>query len=144
MADLRKFLWDGVRTGMLLDLYLNRWPKIGNGRADLIEKLHVKVSGESSVLKFNIDVEVIMPDESMSGQCVVILNGKRADNCNYLVKGGTLTINHPQAQIKLQAKDKKWSWIHVNNPILAWSALAEWPEHPGRRPFRGNLIGFAT
>ena len=134
MADLRKFMWDGAKSGMALDLYLNRWPQIGNGKAGTVESLHVAVSGLGSVMgiKFNIAIEILMPDLSHSGKCTVIMNGARAEGCAYSVSGGTLTINHPQTQIQLQDSDKKWTWVHINNPIPVW--IGAWPSGMNTAP----------
>lgn len=127
MADLKKFMWEGARTGMALDLYLNRWPKVGSGNADIVESLHVKIHGEGSVLgiKFNISVEIIMPDTSESGTCTIILNGSDPVNCAYKVSGDTLIINHPTTQIKIKDNDKKWTWVNISNPISVW--VGAWP-----------------
>jgi hypothetical protein len=127
MADLKKFIWKEARSGMQIDLYLNRWPQIGQGKAEIIESLHAKLNGKGSVLgkNFSITIEVIMPDNSPSGKCTVILNDSKAEGCDYKTDGGTLIINHPKAQIKIQANDKKWTWIHVNNPVNVW--IGAWP-----------------
>jgi hypothetical protein len=127
MADLTKFMWNGLHSGMPIDLYLNRWPKIGNGKAEIIEPLHVKIHGNGNVLgkKFEITIEIIMPDTSPSGKCTVLLNGSKAEGCDYKTDGGSLLINHPQSQIKIQANEKKWSWVHINSPVNAW--VGAWP-----------------
>lgn len=127
MADLKKYMWEGVQSGMAIDLYLNRWPNIGNGQVEIAESLHVKINGNGTILgkKFEFFIEVIMPDISPFGNCTVILNGSCEDGCAYNVREGTLTINHPLTQIKIQDNDKKWTWVHINNPTNAW--IGAWP-----------------
>lgn len=127
MADLKKYMWEGVQKGMAFDLYLNRWPKIGDGQFEIAESLHVKIIGNGNLLgtKFEFSIEVIMPDTSLFGKCTVILNGSREVGCAFNVIEGTLIINHPIAQIKIQDNDKKWTWVHVNHPVIAW--IGAWP-----------------
>lgn len=127
MADLKKFMWEGVQSGMAFDLYLNRWPKIGIGQFEIAEPLHVKINGNGNVLgtKFEFSIEVIMPDTSSHGTCKVILNGSTKQECAYNAVGGTLTINHPVTQIKIQDNDKMWTWLHINNQINGW--IGAWP-----------------
>lgn len=126
MADLTKYVWSGIRSGMAVDLYLNRWPSIGSGTADVIEPLRAHVRGSGSVLgiKFNLDVEVRMPDLSSSGTCTVTIGGRSAD-CRYTTSGGKLIINHPDAQIVISDNDKYWTWISVNSPVAA--SVGVWP-----------------
>jgi hypothetical protein len=126
MADLKQFTWDGLRPGMDLDLYLNRWPSVGKGKCDIIQTLHLKVSGEGRVagIPFKLAVEIEMPDTSPSGKCIVKLNGDKEESA-YRVVDGTLQINHSSTQISMKNNDSKWSWVHVNNPVSVWIGL--WP-----------------
>ncbi|NHN24218.1 hypothetical protein FIA58_000885 [Flavobacterium jejuense] len=125
MANLRKFFWEGLQSGMKVDYYTNRWPRVGNGKAEVIETLRVKLSGEIR-LGGIFTVEIIMPDESLRGFCTLIVNGEAANDCAYLVEGNKLNINHPQSQIQIHANDKKWTWAKSSHPQgLPWMGM--WP-----------------
>lgn len=130
MANLKKFIWDGLQSGMNVDYYTNRWPKIGEGKSEIVEALHLKFSALITILgkEYKLSAEIIMSDESPKGNCVLVLNSQRVENCPYTVNGETLIINHPDCQIRLQDNDKKWSWFHVSSPSLPISGwFGAWP-----------------
>ena len=119
MADLKNFIYSGLQSGTKFDLYLSRWPKIGNGKSEIVESLHLKVEGSAKVFgqTFSGSIEITMPDKSPVGRCIVSINNGKAEQCAYKVDGRTLIINHPETQIKVQNNDKKWTWVHINSPV---------------------------
>ena len=127
MADLKKYVWEGLTSGQAVDIYLNRWPKIGSGVIDIIENLHLKCTGSGGIFGFTIkgSIEIRMPDTSSNGVCKVSLNGGTEESCKYQVSDGKLQINHSKTQITMYDNDKKWSWVHINNPVSAWAGI--WP-----------------
>lgn len=124
MANLRNFVWSGLRAGMDVDVYpASKWPKVGSGKVEILEPLHLKFTGEGFGQKGTI--EIIMPNDGTIGVCTVILNGERSNNCQYAVNGQTLYINHPKTQIRIQANDSKWTWVYSSAPVGVWGGI--WP-----------------
>jgi hypothetical protein len=127
MADLKKYIWEGVKTGMPFDLYYSSWAKIGSATAETAESLHIKLKCHGKILgnEFNFTIEIVMPDTSPSGKCTVILNGSREDGCLYKVDNDTLIIHYTKTEIKIKGNDKSWTWIGINNPLPIW--IGAWP-----------------
>lgn len=124
MANLRDFVWSGLRAGMDIDVYpASRWPKVGSGKLLQLEPLNLKFTGEAFGIKGSI--EIIMPDTSPRGTCIVKLNNDDEKKCPYAVEGQTLVINHPDTQIRIQDHDSKWTWVHSSKPVGVWGGL--WP-----------------
>lgn len=127
MANLRRFIWEGLKEEDIMGIYLNRWPKVGLCRIEVLENLRIRVYSQmiASGTELEGSVELIMPNEDFSGTCRIFLNGHES-HCPYKIDGSTLVINHNIAQIKIQNHDKKWTWVHINHyKVNNWFGL--WP-----------------
>jgi hypothetical protein len=142
MANLRNFMWSGSRDGMPLDIYLNRWPQIGNGVLHVAQPLRVVLEGKATVLGQEVSgtVDIRMPDESPNGTCTVILNGVTHANSPYRTDGGYLKIQVAGRELSLSANDKQWTWIGVSGvpgSIGFWPASVAMPEDEAERELAG-------
>lgn len=138
MANLRNFIWSGSHDGMALDIYLNRWPQIGDGVLQVAQPLRLALKGQATVLGQHVSgtVDIRMPDESPSGTCTVILNGVSNDGCAYRTDGGYLKIQVAGRELSLSANDKQWTWIGVSGvpgSIGFWPASVAMPEDEAER-----------
>ena len=124
MANLKRFMWEGSHDGMKFDIYPN-FPRVivGHGEINIITPLHVKMTGKIPVFPAGT-IEVVMPDESPSGVCVVSLNGDRANNVPYRTSGNALIIDHPGSQIKIDT-ERKFTWIEISRLGLKFGI---WPQ----------------
>ncbi len=127
MADLLKYVNGSLTTGLDVDVYMNHSPKIGTGRALIVETLHLKLTGEIDlpfIGKLRGDVEIAMPDTSDSGQCSMTFNGRKA-TCQYRTDRGYLYVEFPGAEVTLNGGASLWSWVGVSK-IPGW--IGVWPQ----------------
>lgn len=127
MADLRKFVWSGTHDGMKVDLY-SGFPRviIGNGEINEFKPLYIRVTGTLNAPRRTETVEIIMPNESDRGVCTLIVSGNRFENCPYHVEGRALHIKHPSVEIKIDANDRKYTWVATTGFIRL--AVGLWPQ----------------
>jgi hypothetical protein len=126
MANLRDFIWSGSHDGMPVDIYLNRTPMIGSGVLLIAQSLHLSFKGEAVVFGKRVagTVEIMMPSNSPSGTCTVVLNGVSHYGCGFRVDGTYLKIQVAGRELTLGAQDKQWTWISASG-VPAWFGL--WP-----------------
>ena len=115
MADLTKFVNPALKQGENFDVYLNRFPKIGSGRANVLQPLHAALYVDASVLGNTIkgDIDIVMPDTSPSGTCKISFLGA-ARNATYTTNGNKLVIQVDGRTLTFYAGDKSWSWIDAS------------------------------
>ena len=105
MANLINFVNPALNEGETFDVYLNRFPKIGAGKANALMPLFAS---------FAIDnIEIQMPDLSPSGTCLISFLGAQ-HKAPYTTGGGKLQIQAPGRTVTLYGGDKQWSWIDVS------------------------------
>ena len=116
MADLTKFVNPALNQGETFDVYLNRFPKIGNGQANALTPLHANFDVDASVLGHAIKgaIDITMPDLSPSGTCQLSFLGGGAQSASYTTEGNKLAISAQGRTITLYGGDKQWSWIDVS------------------------------
>jgi len=115
MADLTKFVNSALKQGETFDVYLNRFPKIGSGKANALVPLHANFTVDASVLGHPIkgDIDITMPDLSPSGTCTIGFLGGR-QQAPYTTSGNKLEIKAQGRTITFYGGDKQWSWIDVS------------------------------
>lgn len=126
MADLTKFVNPALKQGETFDVYLNRFPKIGSGKANALSPLHADLYVDASVLGHAIkgDVNITMPDLAPSGTCRISFLGSAPQDASYTTKDGKLSINALGKTISLSGGDKQWSWIEVSGTP---ASIGVWP-----------------
>lgn len=130
MANLKHFVWHGAHSGMDVDVYLNRWPKVGGGRMHAVEELRLDVSLDVKTdfpypIRWSGRIEVLMPDLSPHGTCRVRVDGGAEYACAYRTAHHTLKIATPAGLVELSDHDKKWSWVTVHAAVPI--SLGLWP-----------------
>jgi len=132
MANLKKFINSNIRPNVQLDLYLNRFPKIGKAVPNVVENLRLKLTGDINVLGFefkNKTVEILMENEAPHGECTLIFDGTRMEKVPYHTNGNDLKImpkTGDLSEVILRPGDREWSWIGVKGKgIFAW--IGTWP-----------------
>jgi hypothetical protein len=125
MADITKFVNAALDQGETFDVYLNRFPKIGSGRANTLEPLHANLTVDASILGHSIqgDIDIVMPDLSPSGTCQISFLGS-AQQGSYTTNGGKLEISVSNRTLTFYAGDKEWSWIDVSGVP---GSIGVWP-----------------
>lgn len=115
MADLTKFVNPALNQGETFDVYLNRFPKIGAGKANALVPLHASFTVDASVLGHAIkgDIDIKMPDLSPSGTCLISFLGGQ-QQAPYTTQGNKLEIQAQGRTISFYGGDKQWSWIDVS------------------------------
>ena len=122
MANLRNFVWSGLKDGSPLDFY-KAGVLIGKGKVNTLEPLHLNVTGKlAGIIEGTVDIK--MPDESPRGRCTVMGPGdEKPVEADYHTEGGRLKIAY-KAGIALYDHDRMYSWIGYG--ILGW--YGAWPE----------------
>ncbi|MBQ1499127.1 MAG: hypothetical protein IIZ38_12500 [Sphingomonas sp.] len=115
MANLRNFVNPALNEGETFDVYLNRFPQIGSGKANALVPLFASFAIDASVLGHPIkgNIEIQMPDLSPSGTCLISFLGAQ-HKAPYTTGGGKLQIQAPGRTVTLYGGDKQWSWIDVS------------------------------
>ena len=120
MADLTRFIAHDARTGGKFDVYIASI-RVGNGDFVKVEPLSVHVRGAAGgVIPVKGEVEITMPDTAPSGVCTVIFIGNVFNDCRYSTDGGTLVIDTPVTQLRLQANDRSYTWVQAKG---IWAGL---------------------
>ena len=127
MADLRKFVWNGTHDGMKLDFYAG-FPRvvIGDGEFNELKPLYLRITGTVRLHPRKETIEVIMPNENDRGACTLVISGARFENCPYHVEGNALIIKHPSAESKLEANDRKYTWVTISGTVRL--SVGIWPK----------------
>ena len=133
MADLTRFVNSALRQGNNIDVYLNRWPSIGNGRANVLETLHANLTVHVKILNIEIngDIDIVMPDTSPSGSCRVNFLGNVRDNCPYRTFDNKIEVRVADRTLTLYPGDKAWTWLDVSGvpgSIGIWPANMDFDE----------------
>lgn len=125
MANLMRFIAPGSRANQRLDLYLNRWPHIGDATFLVVEPLRLEVEGKVKFLgqEYRGRIGIVMPDEAPAGTCTLVIDGA-SHRCPYRVVGNTLEINAPGRKITLQDNDRSWTWVEVTGLL---GSIGLWP-----------------
>ncbi len=130
MADLTKYISKDLYPEAKVDLSLNRWPKIGNGKVLNLEPLHLKMEGKGNVFgqEFDSDVEVIMPDLAPKGTCTIKIGSNPPISTEYWDENGTLRTRAYNLYVY---PDGRWTWVWLDTvvkgiPVKGWIGI--WPQ----------------
>lgn len=124
MADLRKFIYSGLRSGtpILLYVYPNKITPVGDGVVGYIESLRMAVKAKGYIIKpFDASVRIIMPDLAPSGVCRLKIADNPEVESKYWEEDGRLNIDAYHIQIYTEGK---WTWVRIQD--FYWVGI--WPE----------------
>jgi hypothetical protein len=135
MANLQNFVSRALHGGSSVDIYLNRTPRIGSAKLEVVQPLQLRTSGAIKVFGFTVTgAEIDMPDESPSGTCTVKYNGG-SYACPYHVDGAYLKIQIQGREVSISA-DGTWTWIGVGG-FPGWIGI--WPAGAGAEPTKQDF-----
>ena len=125
MADITKFVNPALRQGETFDVYLNRFPKIGDGQANTLQPLHANLTIDASILGKSIKgtIDIVMPDLSPSGTCQISFLGA-VQQGQYTTNGDKLEISAAGRTLSFYPGSKEWSWIDVSGVP---GSIGVWP-----------------
>ncbi len=128
MANLRKYIYNGLHAGSKVDLYLLKG-KVGEGQITKFDALSMEIhaKGEVMGIKFDTNVHIVMPDESGEGRCELAVGSHQAQAQHYQEEQGKLRLDMRE-EVAIYSENK-WTWVWVQHPthIAKRGWIGIWP-----------------
>ena len=128
MANLKKYIYNGLHAGSHVDLYLLKG-KVGEGTVNRFDALGMEIhaTGEALGIKFDTNVQIIMKDESVEGKCELAYGAHQAEPKRYQEEQGKLRLDMRE-EIAIY-REGKWTWVWVQHPtqIAKRGWIGIWP-----------------